>query len=120
MVGEGVLHECLHHSCVNKVLVINRRPCGVKHEKLEEITHDNFSDFDSIKKQLREYAACYFCMGVSSVRMKEDKYHTLTYEITTALANAFFEVKPHGTFCFVSGAGTDSTENGWPGFLRYR
>ena len=32
MVGEGVLHECLFHPDVESVLVINRRPCGVKHE----------------------------------------------------------------------------------------
>ena len=43
---------------------------------------------------------------------EQDKYHTLTYEITMALANALFDVTPHGTFCFVSGAGTDSTEKG--------
>ncbi len=112
MVGEGVLYECLNHSYVNKILVINRRPCGVKHEKLQEIIHDNFLDFDSIKEQLREYTACYFCMGVSSVRMKEERYYNLTYEITMALADAFVEVRPNGTFCFVSGAGTDSTEKG--------
>jgi len=112
MVGEGVLYECLQHSDVHKILVINRRPCGVKHEKLEEIIHGDFCDFGSIKEQLREYNACYFCMGVSSVRMTEDRYHTLTYEITMALAHAWFDVQPTGTFCFVSGAGTDSTEHG--------
>lgn len=99
MVGEGVLYECLNHSSVNKILAINRRPCDVQHEKLEEIIHDNFFDFDSIREQLREYNACYFCMGVSSVRMKEEKYHNLTYDITMALANTFVEVKPNGTFC---------------------
>ncbi len=31
MVGEGVLHECLLHSDVEKVLVVNRKPCGVSH-----------------------------------------------------------------------------------------
>ncbi|MEJ2105198.1 MAG: hypothetical protein P8X47_11565 [Ignavibacteriaceae bacterium] len=33
MVGEGVFHECLLHPDVESVLVINRKPCGVKHER---------------------------------------------------------------------------------------
>jgi uncharacterized protein YbjT (DUF2867 family) len=112
MVGEGVLHECLKHASVNKVLVINRRPCGVQHEKLEETIHDDFFDFNSIKEKLRGYNACYFCMGVSSVGMQEEKYHRLTYVITMALASAISEVNQDATFCYISGAGTDTTENG--------
>ena len=38
MVGEGVLIECLNHPDVEQVLVINRKPGGVVHEKLREIT----------------------------------------------------------------------------------
>ena len=34
MVGEGVLMEALIHPDVEKVLVINRRPCEVTHPKL--------------------------------------------------------------------------------------
>ena len=41
MVGEGVLHECLQHPEVEKVLVINRKPCGVAHPKLTEIIHSD-------------------------------------------------------------------------------
>ncbi|HXU27455.1 MAG TPA: epimerase, partial [Bacteroidia bacterium] len=35
MVGEGVLIECLAHPDVEQVLVINRKPCGVTHPKLQ-------------------------------------------------------------------------------------
>ena len=34
MVGEGVLHVCLNHPDVDKVLVIGRKACGVNHSKL--------------------------------------------------------------------------------------
>lgn len=112
MVGEGVLHICLEHPDVGKVLVINRRPCGIKHERLEEIIHKDFSDFTVIKDRLKAYNACYFCMGVSSVGMQEEKYHSLTFDMTAALANAFAESNSDGTFCYISGAGTDSTESG--------
>ena len=112
MVGEGVLHECLKHPDIGKVLVINRRPCGVQHEMLDEIIHKDFLDFSPLKEQLRGYNACYFCMGVSSVGMNEEKYHSLTYDITAALASVLSQVNHDATFCYISGAGTDSTEKG--------
>jgi len=112
MVGEGVLHESLNHPEVESVLVINRRSCDVKHEKLKEIIHHDFFDFSSIEDQLGGYNACYFCMGVSSVGMKEADYNKMTYDLTMHLANILVTKNPEMTFCYVSGAGTDSTEKG--------
>ena len=45
MVGEGVLHECLKHPDVSETLVVNRSPGGVSHDKLKEIIHKNFFNF---------------------------------------------------------------------------
>ena len=112
MVGEGVLHECLLHPDVESVLVINRKPCGVKHEKLIEIIHKDFSDLSSIEDQLAGYNACYFCAGVSSVGKKEDEYKRITYDLTLNFANTLVKLNPDMTFCYVSGVGTDSTEKG--------
>lgn len=112
MVGEGVMHECLLNEDVESVLVINRRPCNVQHPKLKEIIHDNFYDFPKIREQLKGYNACFFCLGVSSVGMKEEKYHEITYELTMALANTLVSLNPDMVFCYVSGVGTDSTEKG--------
>ena len=36
-VGEGILLECLKDERIEKVLSISRKPCGHKHEKLEEL-----------------------------------------------------------------------------------
>jgi len=110
MVGEGVLHECLLHADVEQVLVINRKPCGVVHPKLKEILHSNFFDFTSIQSQLAGYNACFFCLGVSSVGMNEEEYTRLTYDITLQLAKTLFPLNPDMTFCYISGAGTDSSE----------
>ncbi len=112
MVGEGVLHECLLHPDVEAVLVINRRPCEVEHPKLKEIIHGNFYDFSSINNQLTGYNACFFCLGVSSIGMKEDKYRSVTYDITLALASLLVQLNPGMVFNYVSGASTDSTEKG--------
>jgi len=112
MVGEGVLHECLLHPDVESVLVINRKPCGVKHDKLKEIIHKDFFDLSSIENQLSGYNACYFCAGVSSVGKKEDEYRRITYDLTLNFANTLLKLNPDLTFCYVSGVGTDSTEKG--------
>jgi uncharacterized protein YbjT (DUF2867 family) len=112
MVGEGVLHECLLHPDVESVLVINRKPCGIKHEKLKEIIHNDLFDLTSIEDQLKGYNACYFCAGISSVGKKEEEYRRITYDLTMNFANTLVKHNPEMTFCYVSGVGTDSTEKG--------
>lgn len=112
MVGEGVLHECLEHPEVEAVLVIGRKSCGVQHPKLTELLHSDFSDFTSLKNQLKGYNAAYLCMGTTSFLVKEETYRHITYDLTMALAKPLSEVNPDMTVCYVSGAGTDSTKNG--------
>lgn len=120
MVGEGVLHEALLHPEVEKVLVINRRPCEVTHPKLTEIIHKDFLDFNPIADKLKGYNACFFCLGVSSVGMNEEKYYSLTYTLTMHVADILAKQNPDMTFCYISGAGTDSTEKGGINWARVK
>jgi uncharacterized protein YbjT (DUF2867 family) len=112
MVGEGVLHECLMHPDVDQIIVINRKPCGVSHPKLIEIVHNNFFDLAAIESQLTNANACFFCLGVSSIGMKEAEYNRLTYDLTLHVASLLSRLNPDMVFCYVSGSGTDSTERG--------
>ena len=112
MVGRGVLIECLESSSIEKVLVINRNSLKLNHPKLKEVIHKDFFDFSSIKKELKGYDACFHCMGVSSVGMKEEEYHRFTYGITEELAKTLFDINSQMIFNYVSGEGTDSTEKG--------
>jgi hypothetical protein len=112
MVGEGVLHECLQHPEVEKVLVVNRRSCGIENEKLTEIIHADFFDLSAIEGKLNGYNSCFFCLGVSSVGMKEDEYYKLTHTLTINFAQTILNANPELTFCYVSGSGTDSSEKG--------
>ncbi len=117
MVGEGVLRECLQHPDVEQVLVINRKPGGVTSEasarpKLREIIHTDFFDLTPIETELVGYNACFFCLGVSSVGMKEADYKRLTYDLTLHAAQLLARLNPDMMFCYVSGAGTDSTAQG--------
>lgn len=112
MVGEGVLYECLLHPDVERVLVIGRKPSGMQHPKLTEIVHNDFWDIGALKPQLSGYNVCYFCLGVSSVGMDEAQYTRVTYDLTLHVAGVLAELNPEMVFCYVTGSGTDSTEQG--------
>lgn len=112
MVGEGVLHECLINANVEKVLLVNRKPSGNIHSKIDEIIVDNFLDLSKAESSFKEYNACFFCAGVSSVGMKEEDYKKITYDLTINFAETFIKQNPDSVFCYVSGAGTDTTEKG--------
>lgn len=112
MVGEGVLHECLHSDLVSEVLVVNRKPCGYTHNKLRELILPDFFNIESIKAEFSAYNCCLFCLGVSSVGMNEADYTKMTYDLTLNFAKVLAEVNKDMTFSYISGAGTDSTEKG--------
>jgi uncharacterized protein YbjT (DUF2867 family) len=112
MVGQGVLRECLGDPDVTGVLAIGRGPTGKSHAKLRDVLHENFLDFSTIESQLAGYDACLFCLGVTSVGLTEERYRHLTYDITLAAATTLARLNPGMVFIYVTGAGTDSTEQG--------
>ena len=112
MVGKSVLIECLEHKRVKKITVINRSSLGLKDSKIKEIIHKDFSNLKSIKPKIESYDACFHCMGVSSIGMKEDRYAELTFNITKNLVDLVFEKNPNMIFNYVSGTATDSSEKG--------
>jgi uncharacterized protein YbjT (DUF2867 family) len=112
MVGQGCLRECLLDPGVESVLAVGRSPTGQTHAKLREIVHDDFLDFSGIESRLAGFDACFFCLGVSSVGMSEERYRHLTYDIAMAAAKTLARLNPDMVFIYVTGAGTDSTERG--------
>lgn len=112
MVGEGVLMECMENPHIERILVLTRKPAGRSHPKLKEIIHTDFLNITPIADQLNGYDACYFCLGVSSIGMKEEEYTKSTYTLTIHVAEILAKQNPDMTFCYVSGAGTDSSEKG--------
>jgi uncharacterized protein YbjT (DUF2867 family) len=112
MVGQGCLRECLIDPRVESVLVVGRSPTGQHDAKLREILHDDFFDFSAIEQELSGYDACFFCLGVSSVGMDAARYRHLTYDLTMAAATTLARLNPGMVFTYVTGRGTDSTEQG--------
>jgi uncharacterized protein YbjT (DUF2867 family) len=112
MVGEGVLIECLNHPDVEEILVLNRRPGGMSHPKLREVIHGDLFDLAPIERQLAGFDACFFCLGVSSVGMSSEEYRHITHDLTLNMARLLVRLNPEMSFCYVTGAGTDSSEQG--------
>ena len=112
MVGKGVLLECIDDATVENVLLINRNPIDISHPKIKEIIHQDFTDFSPIQHEFTNYDACFHCMGVTSAGLNEEAYYKLTFSISEALVNATYHANPNMLFTYVSGAGTDSSEQG--------
>ena len=112
MLGQGVMMECLADPAVESVLAIGRAPSGFTGAKVRELLLKDLYDYASVESELQGYDACFFCLGITSAGMKEPEYHHITYDLTLAAAQAVLKANPAITFCFISGAGTDSSEKG--------
>ncbi|UCH88511.1 MAG: NAD-dependent epimerase/dehydratase family protein [Thermoplasmata archaeon] len=105
--GSGVLQACLKHPTVKKVSALTRRTTGIKNKKLVEIIHDEFLNYTKIKDKLTDLDACYWCIGVSQMDVRDEAdYYRITYEYTMEAAKVLEKLNPGMTFCFISGAGT--------------
>jgi uncharacterized protein YbjT (DUF2867 family) len=112
MVGQGVLRECLLDDEISSLLTVGRTAAGIASPKLHEIQHADLLDYGPIESRLAGFDACFFCLGISSARMKEADYERLTYSITLAAAQTLSRITPDMVFTYVSGAGTDSSGRG--------
>ncbi len=112
MVGQSVLRECLLDPRIKKVVTIGRNATGQQHPKLSELVHANLLDLSALEGELSGFDACFFCLGVSSAGMSEEKYTAITYDLTMSVAKTLVRLNPAMTFTYVTGAGTDSSERG--------
>ncbi|QLY30208.1 epimerase [Nocardia huaxiensis] len=112
MIGQGVLNECLADERVEQVLAVGRSSVGVEHPKLRELVQADPGDLAAVAGELGEFDACFFCLGVSSAGMKEEDYRRITHDLTLRVGRALADVNPDMTFIYVSGQGTDSSEQG--------
>ncbi len=112
MIGQGVLRECLRDPGVERVLAVGRRALGERHPRLEEIVLPDVADLSAVESELTGLDACFFCLGMSSAGMSEERYTRVTYDLTLAVAGRLARLNPAMTFVYVSGMGTDDTERG--------
>jgi uncharacterized protein YbjT (DUF2867 family) len=112
MIGGGALIECLADPRVTAVTSLSRSSTGASHPKLTEILHRDFFDLQPVAAHLPGHDACFYCLGVTAVGLDEAAYSRVTYDLTLVAARAYLAANPGGTFCYISGAGADSTGRG--------
>jgi uncharacterized protein YbjT (DUF2867 family) len=107
MVGQGTLRECLLDPDVDGVLLVGRRIQEVDDPRVRSVVIGDFTSYDSVS--FEGYDACFFCLGVSAVGMKEEDYRHITYDFTLAAARAVQAQSPKAVFVYVSGSGTSES-----------
>jgi uncharacterized protein YbjT (DUF2867 family) len=112
MVGQDVLLEWLRDPTVSSVSAIGRTASGIFDAKLRELRLGDMEDYAGMDTELSGFDACFFCLGVTSSGRKEADYARITYGFTLAAAEPLSRLHPGMTFIYVSGSGTDSSEQG--------
>ncbi|MGW6702114.1 epimerase [Nocardia sp. NPDC055049] len=112
LIGDGFLQESLRAHDVTEVLTIGRTPSGLTHPKLRHLTHSDFTDFTGLGNELADIDACFWALGVSASLVDAAEYERITYGYTSIAAQYIAATRPEATFVYVSGGGTDSTEQG--------
>ena len=112
MVGQGALREALLDPGVDLVRTVGRNATGQSDPKLRETVVPDPGRLAGVEGELSGFAACFFCLGVSSAGMSEEAYRKITYDLTLAAAATLVRLNPQMVFVHVTGAGTDSTEKG--------
>ncbi len=120
MVGQGVLRECLADERVQSVMSVVRTKSTFVHSKLTECVVNDFSDYSGFDSLFTQVDACFFCLGVSSAGMSEEKYTTITYDYTLAACKKLSALSPEAVMVYVSGEGADSSEQGRTMWARVR
>lgn len=112
MIGEGVLLTTLKHPDITEVLMVNRRASPLRHPKLTELIVKDFTNLEAFNDWLTAYDGCFFCAGISSFGMSEDKYNHITFYTTMMFAKALANLNADMIFFYLSGVYADSSENG--------
>lgn len=108
--GSGALQACLSDPAVSEVRAITRRPLGVPHLKLREVSCSDFANLSGIAHELRGVDCCLYCLGTSVRNVDgEDEYRRIHVTYPIAAARTLLVESPTATFVYLSGAGAKRT-----------
>lgn len=110
MVGNEVLHLALADPRINKVTTVGRRPTGVSHKKLTEVTHADMLDLVPLEPQLREADLILYCLGVYQNAVPAAAFWTITCGYLEQLLGRLSQIGANPVFCLMGAQGADPTE----------
>lgn len=120
MVGSIILKHCLSSTDIAQVTSLVRKKSNQQHPKLKEVIIDNFADYTQQAGLFRQIDVGFFCIGVYTGQVSDDKFKVITVDYAVAFAEAMQKPNPQATFCLLSGAGADRTEKSRTSFARYK
>jgi len=122
--GSAMLKQCLKDKNITRITSVTRRALPIDwtgDPRLHEIVHEDFSNYDKIAEQLAGHDACFWCQGVPSTSVSQEDYMKITHDYPLAAAKAMYASNPSNfTFCYLSGAGADSSEKSMFLFARVK
>jgi uncharacterized protein YbjT (DUF2867 family) len=107
MVGDGVQRWLIAAPKVSRVVAVSRKPLAVQHPKLDTVIEADMFHLQNVST-LRDFDACFFCLGTTSIGMSPEGYRRLTYGLTVAVARQILPGNPRMVFEYISGEGTNA------------
>ena len=107
--GSGALRAAIADPAIEGVTVLARRAPRETHDKVLVVTHEDFSDYSSLRGSLIGHDAAIWCLGTSQNRVDRATLHRITVDYVVAGAKAFMAANPDIHFVHLSGRGADPT-----------
>jgi uncharacterized protein YbjT (DUF2867 family) len=120
MVGGYALRHALENPDVGLVTVIGRRSVGLRHPKLRDVLHPDFTNCSPLAEALSNQDAAVFCLGTYTGVVSDAELRKITVDYTIEFARVLRTSSPGATFSFLSGSGADQTGQSRMAFARYK
>jgi len=114
MVGIELVRQAIADSSIDEVTVLVRRKMPFSDPKLREVIHRDFCCFNGLEEIFSRADACFWCLGISQLRVSKKEYINITYRYTVKAAEAMRRANPSLRFIFLSAMGADMSGR-WPG-----
>ena len=121
MVGSLILDNCIKSDEITDIITLLRKPSSIKPDKkVREIIISDFEDYSQHNEIFQNVHAAYFCIGVYTGKVPDDKFKTITVDYAVAFAKALKLNSERAKLCLLSGAGADRTEKSRTSFAKYK
>ena len=113
MVGSAVLRALIAEPRISEVTSISRRPTGVDHEKLIEITDVGFGDTTALAPHFSGVSAVFHCLSAYSNKVDKDTYDLVTLSYLQSVIDAATSACPQATFALHGASGASQEGRSW-------
>lgn len=113
MVGYEVLLRAIEKDEITKIITIGRNKTNINSNKVEEIIHDDFTNYSDLKSILQNTQACFYCLGVYQNAVGREQFWHITVNYVKALIECFEKTNPLIKFCLFSAQGAKLDGSSW-------